>query len=360
MAVKNRIEAISRKNIAVNTYKTGGNEGVMISLYGRTLGKSNLLILLLLVFGMFSGVVQGAPIHDAATKGDLAKVKMLVGKNHSLVNSKDKDGTAPLHCAVAKGRKSVVEYLLSMKANVNQPKNNGVTPLHVAAALGQTEMVELLLANKAEINAKDKSGRTPLVVARANGQDGIAVLLLAHGAADVATTPISSGQSQSASPSRISDMKALGEQLAGCLVNGEYSRITEKFDARMSSSLSADQLGKTWQSLLEQVGPFKRQVSTRMTKKDGFDIVIVTCQFDKAMLDLLFTFNTDMQICGFFIVPAGQSSAEYKAPGYVNPASFTERQVMVGSGELALPATLTMPVGKRPFRCHSSGSRLWA
>src|SRR5205085_5456531 len=57
--------------------------------------------------------------------------------------------------------------------------------------------------------------------------------------------------------------------------------------------------------------------------------------------------------------PAKDAAADYKAPSYVNPESFTEKQVKVGKGEWELPATLTIPKGDGPFPAlvlvHGSG-----
>ena len=69
-------------------------------------------------------------IHDAAKRGDLAKVKALLKDNPDLVFSKDNDGKTPLHLAAVYGHKDVAELLLANKAEVNAKDNDGDTPLH--------------------------------------------------------------------------------------------------------------------------------------------------------------------------------------------------------------------------------------
>jgi ankyrin repeat protein len=101
-------------------------------------------------------------IHDAAIKGDLAKVKSLLEKNPELVSSKDKDGFTPLFVS----HKDVVELLLAKGADVNSKDNNGNRPLHWAAEMGCEDVVKLLLANGADVNARDYNGFTPLHWAR--------------------------------------------------------------------------------------------------------------------------------------------------------------------------------------------------
>src|ERR1035437_2540231 len=70
-------------------------------------------------------------IHDAAQIGDLDKVKALLNRNPDLVFSKSGDyGETPLHVAALWGHKSVAEYLLMHRADVNAKNNYGGIPLH--------------------------------------------------------------------------------------------------------------------------------------------------------------------------------------------------------------------------------------
>ena len=135
------------------------------------------IVCTMLMTGLMATYAMAAPIHDAAAKGDLAKVKALLRTNPKFVSLADKNGAAPLHHAVAGGHKAIVELLLASKANVNGKKNDGVTPLHVAAALGRTEIAKLLYANGADPKAVDSKGRTPLSLAEMNGHTAIVELL---------------------------------------------------------------------------------------------------------------------------------------------------------------------------------------
>jgi dienelactone hydrolase len=46
---------------------------------------------------------------------------------------------------------------------------------------------------------------------------------------------------------------------------------------------------------------------------------------------------------------AAESDAEWQPPHYADPARHTEREVLLGSGPLAVPATLTLPAGPGPW-----------
>ena len=82
------------------------------------------------------------------------------------------------------------------------------------------------------------------------------------------------------------------------------------------------------------------------------------CFREDFTLDIKLVFDHDKQITGLFMVPA-KSPIEYKSPAYVDRKSFRAQAVTVGSGEWALPGTLTMPDGAGPFPAivliHGSG-----
>ncbi|MBI3833827.1 MAG: ankyrin repeat domain-containing protein [Planctomycetes bacterium] len=72
-------------------------------------------------------------------------------------------GTSSLHEAATKGDIARVTKLLDSGAQVDAI-DHGKTALHVAAAAGHDEIVKLLLDRGANVNAKDSDGHTPLEV----------------------------------------------------------------------------------------------------------------------------------------------------------------------------------------------------
>ena len=122
---------------------------------------------------------------NKAVKGDnLPEVRQLLKNDPSLVSSRDENGFTPLHLAAANGYKSMVEFLLGAKADVNAKDDAGSTPMHQAAAAEgeHGDIVELLLAHKADVNAADKQGLTPLHYALLADNPDMARVLLNHGA----------------------------------------------------------------------------------------------------------------------------------------------------------------------------------
>lgn len=139
---------------------------------------------------------------------------------------------------------------------------------------------------------------------------------------------------------------------------GDFVAAVQPFDATMKGVMPAEKLRTTWQALVGQVGAFKQQTRTHSAKVQGYEIVFVTCEFAKTKLDVKVVFDGKKQIAGLFFLPE-DTSLDYRPAPYVHPSSFRSSEVTVGSGEWALPGTLTLPQGTGPFTAlvliHGSG-----
>lgn len=106
-------------------------------------------------------ISKWSALHWAACDGRTSDVKRLLAEGAD-IESKTKEGEAPLHCAAALGRKETVGYLISKGADINSRNGYNSTPLHLAAAGGHVETVRLLLSAGADVNARSRNGETPL------------------------------------------------------------------------------------------------------------------------------------------------------------------------------------------------------
>jgi fermentation-respiration switch protein FrsA (DUF1100 family) len=145
------------------------------------------------------------------------------------------------------------------------------------------------------------------------------------------------------------------KQLVEAFVKQDFSSASKDFDATMKKVLPVEKQREVYRSLIANAGAFIRQVSTRTEKQQQYDIVFVTCELALAAIDVKVVFDSQKLVTGLFFVPA----AKYKEPAYARPDSFSEKEVTVGTGEWALPGTLTIPNGEGPFPAavlvHGSG-----
>ncbi len=168
-------------------------------------------------------------------------------------------------------------------------------------------------------------------------------------------TPV---RSQGQDDPKSSSLGAAGRAFVDLLVKRDFATAVEQFDNTMKAALPQEKLQETWDAVNTQAGAFNKQVSTRLQEQGNYTIVVVTCEFDKAKLDVRVVFDKSPQIAGLFFAPAAPPAA-YTPPSYVVPNAFREKEVIVGTGEWALPGTLALPTGRGPFPVvvlvHGSG-----
>jgi len=160
-----------------------------------------------------------------------------------------------------------------------------------------------------------------------------------------------------AADEKLPEQTAKATALVDALVKGDYAAAGKDFDEAMRKALPTDKRKGLWEELVKQVGAFQKRTGTRTEKAKQYDVVIVTCQFQKMALDARVVFNAEKQVTGLNFRLA--QSHDFKPPPYARPESYREREVVVGSGDWALPGTLTLPKGDGPFAAavlvHGSG-----
>lgn len=137
---------------------------------------------------------------------------------------------------------------------------------------------------------------------------------------------------------------------------GDYPAAVDSFDDVMRKGLPADKLQQAWeQGVIRQYGSLKQSARTRTEKAGSYDVVYVTCEFERGKLDVKVVLTGDGKVAGLFFVPSGR----YESPPYVDRTKFDEIDVTIGEGLWKLPGTLSLPKGEQRFPAailvHGSG-----
>eukprot|EP00879_Flechtneria_rotunda_P009718 GHRR01010167.1.p1 GENE.GHRR01010167.1~~GHRR01010167.1.p1 ORF type:complete len:315 (+),score=124.70 GHRR01010167.1:826-1770(+) len=130
-----------------------------------------------------------------------AVVQMLLRLDPELAILPDMSATTPLHLACEQGNKTLAQYLLQTKTDINMQNMNmcaystgnwvvgdeaimpvDKTPLHLAVEAEEVDIVKMLLAKGANPNLADYDGATPLHLALEQQDEEMVVNLLDHGA----------------------------------------------------------------------------------------------------------------------------------------------------------------------------------
>lgn len=123
-------------------------------------------------------------IFEAAATGWTERVNELIKQDASLANAYSPDGFTLLGLATFFGHAETVDALLSAGAEVNAASRETMklTPLASAMAVGRNDIARTLIDRGANVNAKAENNHTPLHTAAARGNIESATLLLDHGA----------------------------------------------------------------------------------------------------------------------------------------------------------------------------------
>lgn len=98
-------------------------------------------------------------------------------------------------------------------------------------------------------------------------------------------------------------VEEVGRAFVALLEKGDFDKATGDFSKAMLNVLPADKLKDIWEKIVGTVGAFQKQLSREVEKDGRRDVVIVTCQFEKTIMDLRVIFDKDSKITGFSYGP---------------------------------------------------------
>jgi dienelactone hydrolase len=142
------------------------------------------------------------------------------------------------------------------------------------------------------------------------------------------------------------DVEARAQAALASMVAGQFTAVEEQFTSEMKAAMPSARLATTWMAIQAQAGAFKGCArDSRVVALADRQMVITRCEFERASLDVQLAFDSAARISGLVFRPSAPAATAYAPPSYANPSSYVETTTTIGSGEWALPATLTVPTG---------------
>uniref|UniRef100_A0A8C4JZU5 NF-kappa-B inhibitor alpha n=2 Tax=Dromaius novaehollandiae TaxID=8790 RepID=A0A8C4JZU5_DRONO len=163
------------------------------------------------------------PLHIACEQGSLRSVSVLTQycqEHHlfSVLQATNYNGHTCLHLASIQGYLAVVEYLLSLGADVNaQEPCNGRTALHLAVDLQNSDLVSLLVKHGADVNKVTYQGYSPYQLTWGRDNSSIQEQLKQLTTADLQMLPESEDEESSESESEFTEDELIYDD---CLIGG--------------------------------------------------------------------------------------------------------------------------------------------
>ena len=102
--------------------------------------------------------------------------------------------------------------------------------------------------------------------------------------------------------SATNDMATAGKKFVELLATRDFAAAEMRFDGTMQTAMPQAKLRETWQTLETQVGAFQKQLQARVTNSHGYDIALVSCQFERATLEVKVVFDAKQRVAGLFFV----------------------------------------------------------
>lgn len=141
------------------------------------------------------------------------------------------------------------------------------------------------------------------------------------------------------------DVTAQAQATVSALTSGDFAKVEEQFTSKMTAAYPPGRLKTIWQGLLAQAGEFKSCATNgRVVSISDKRMVITPCEFARAKVDIQFAFDADGKISGMRFSPEAGGALAYALPAYAKPSAYAETTLTIGSGEWALPGTLTAPL----------------
>ena len=138
-------------------------------------------LFILLFFCFANTQAQNLDVFSISRKGTLEQIQELYEKNPQSINSISENKSSPLILACYRNNEAVALFLTDKVADINY--NSGMGSALMAAVMsGNLSIIDKLISLKADLNLKDVQGKTALIYAVFFNKNDIVKSLLKAGA----------------------------------------------------------------------------------------------------------------------------------------------------------------------------------
>jgi hypothetical protein len=99
------------------------------------------------------------------------------------------------------------------------------------------------------------------------------------------------------------DVSAAGAGFVDLLAKEDFAAAEARFDPAMKSAMPEARLRAVWEELLATAGPYQKQLRIQRKKQAGYDVAILTCQFEKQAVEIKVVFDSQGRVTGLWQNP---------------------------------------------------------
>ncbi|MCR6662393.1 MAG: alpha/beta fold hydrolase [Luteimonas sp.] len=132
---------------------------------------------------------------------------------------------------------------------------------------------------------------------------------------------------------------ALAVQTLDRLDAGEYQAIVESFTPEARAAIDAESLSRIWTGLPAQLGEPTGRGEPAFNLRGALRVVVIPLHYERGMLNAIVSLDAHDRVAGLLLQPPVAAPPPRPAAA----AGVRETEVHIGSGERALPGTLSLP-----------------
>ncbi|PYP92701.1 MAG: alpha/beta hydrolase [Candidatus Angelobacter sp. Gp1-AA117] len=147
------------------------------------------------------------------------------------------------------------------------------------------------------------------------------------------------------------DFQLHAQAIVADLAARNFDKIAAQFDATMAASVPPAKLATAWDSVVASAGPYKSIAGMRQQEQQTYQVVVATCQFERARWDVRVVMDSKGKVAGLFMAPtpvargnANPSEIDGDWLGTVDLGPMKLRMVLhLLTSESGLQATMDSP-----------------